>query len=199
MTINKFDLQIPRRLETNRLLIRAPQMRDAVEINAAIHESHADLKPWMPWAQTKPTLDQSIDVLKNGMANWDNRDDFHLLVFLKADPKVLIGSSGLHRPDWKIPSFEIGYWMRTRFQGYGYISEAVLGITDFAFQHLKANRVHIRVDENNERSWRVPERIGYEYEGTLRNDTRSVDGKLRSTRIYARIRPFNRWVLEDKA
>ena len=110
-----------------------------------------------------------------------------LLLFLK-NSLTLVGGSGLHRIDWEVPRFEIGYWVRKRFEGQGYISEAVAGITRFAFDRLKARRVEIRVDDRNERSWRIPERLGFRLEGTLRNDVRGVNGELRSTRVYAMIR-----------
>jgi ribosomal-protein-serine acetyltransferase len=87
-----------------------------------------------------------------------------------------------------VPKFEIGYWVRTRFEGQGYISEAVVGITQFAFDLLGARCVEIRVDDRNERSWRIPERLGFALEGLLRNEMRDVEGKLCDTRLYAKIR-----------
>ena len=110
-----------------------------------------------------------------------------LLLFLKGTD-TLVGSSGLHRINWQVPKFEIGYWVRRRFQGKGYISEAVVGITQFAFDVLGARRVEIRVDDRNKRSWRIPERLGFSLEAILQNDERDVDGNLRNTRIYARVK-----------
>jgi RimJ/RimL family protein N-acetyltransferase len=101
---------------------------------------------------------------------------------------VFVDGSGLHRVDWTVPKFEIGYWVRKRFERQGYISEAVLGITQFAFEALGARRVEIRVDDRNVRSWRVPERLGFVLEGIMRNEARDVEGRLRDTRVYAKIR-----------
>lgn len=44
------------------------------------------------------------------------------------------------------------------------------------------------MDDRNERSWRVAERCGFQLEGTLRNSARTVDGQLRDTRVYAKVR-----------
>ena len=83
--------------------------------------------------------------------------------------------------------FEIGYWCRKRFQRQGYITESTEAITKFAFEVLGAKRVEIRVDPNNVRSRRIPERLGFELEGTLRNDALSTSGELRNTLVFAKI------------
>ena len=44
------------------------------------------------------------------------------------------------------------------------------------------------MDDRNERSRRIAERLGYVLEGTLKNDARDVQGNLRDTRVYAKIR-----------
>ena len=112
------------------------------------------------------------------------RTDLPLLLFLKGDG-TFVGSSGLHRGDWAVPKFEIGYWCRTRFEGQGYITEAVRGITRFAFETLGINRLEIRCDALNLRSRRVAERAGYCLEAELRHDAVTPDGALRNTLIFA--------------
>lgn len=98
---------------------------------------------------------------------------------------AFVGSSGLHPRDWAVPSFEIGYWCRKQFQGQGYITEAVQGITRFGFETVGARRIMIRCDSHNIRSRRVAERAGYEMEGELRNDALGTDGELRNTLVFA--------------
>jgi RimJ/RimL family protein N-acetyltransferase len=85
--------------------------------------------------------------------------------------------------------FEIGYWVRRRFAGQGYITEAVRGITRFAFETLAARRVEIHCDARNERSQAVARRAGYELEATLRKHMLAPDGELRDTLIFVRLEP----------
>jgi RimJ/RimL family protein N-acetyltransferase len=86
-----------------------------------------------------------------------------------------------------VPSFEIGYWCRKGYQRQGYVTEAVVGITNFAFSHLNAKRVMIRCDTDNHASASVARRAGFELEGTLRHDGRKQSGGLRSTLIFSQI------------
>ncbi|MGI8909935.1 MAG: GNAT family N-acetyltransferase [Rubrobacteraceae bacterium] len=176
----------PDRFETERLLIRCPLPGDGPEDNAAVLESFEELKPWMPWARKRPTVEESEENMRRARARFLERDDLMLLLFLK-DTGTLVGSSGLHRIDWSVPKFEIGYWRRTRFAGQGYITEAVRGISDFAFDALDANRVEIRSDSLNHRSAKVAERAGFRLEGELRNAEAGSDGSLRNTLVFSMI------------
>jgi ribosomal-protein-serine acetyltransferase len=77
----------------------------------------------------------------------------------------------------------------TRFGGNGYMTEAVQGISDYAFNELKARRIEIRCDTLNLKSRAIPERLCYTLEGTLRNEDISADGtRLKDTFIYAKVR-----------
>jgi ribosomal-protein-serine acetyltransferase len=110
------------------------------------------------------------------------------LLLLKGT-NTLVGSSGLHDIDWAVPRFEIGYWVRTRYEGQGYITEAVLGITDFARNVLGARRLTIRCDTTNQRSAAVARRAGFEHEGTLRRIRRHhLTDELVDEMIFALIR-----------
>ena len=57
-----------------------------------------------------------------------------------------------------------------------------------AFDVLDARRLEIRMDDRNERSWKLAERAGFTLEALLRFDSVTPAGEPRSTRIYARVR-----------
>ncbi len=177
----------PEEFETERLLIRAPRCGDGVQVRAAIVDSIEHLRPWLEWAQTIPTAEEAESNVRAARVRFLAREDLRLLLFLKGT-ETLVGSSGLHSIRWSVPKFEIGYWVRKKFEGQGFISEAVVGITQFAFDVLGARRVEIYVDNRNERSWRIPERLGFTLEGIMKNAARNTAGGLRDTRVYAKVR-----------
>jgi RimJ/RimL family protein N-acetyltransferase len=176
----------PDRFETERLRSRCPLPGDGPELFAAIRESHDELKPWMPWVESHKTTDNSEESARRGWVEFLERSDLRMHLFLK-DSGTLVGSSGLHRIDWSVPKFEIGYWCRTRFAGQGYITEAVRGISDFAFDVLDANRLEIRCDSLNHRSVKVAKRAGFHLEGELRNAEVGPDGSLRNILVFSMI------------
>ncbi|MBN1678892.1 MAG: GNAT family N-acetyltransferase [Anaerolineae bacterium] len=176
-------ISLPDQIESERLIIRPPRAGDGDEVNAAIHESMPELRPWMPWAQVTPTPEETEIVMRQKAAEWLLREDLMLTLWRK-DDGVFVGGSGLHRIDWSVPRVEIGYWVRTSLSGCGYITEAVNAITRFALESLDAQRIEIRCDARNIRSAAVAERAGYTLEARLHHDRRDVDGALCDTLIY---------------
>ncbi|OKP74640.1 acetyltransferase [Paenibacillus sp. P3E] len=185
--INPILMNFPENFESNRLLIRAAQWGDGAAVNEAVHESLAELSPWMPWAQVPPTVQESEASIRRSHLQFMERKDLRMLLYHK-DSGQLVGSSGLHRIDWQTRKFEIGYWVRTSCSRQGYISEAVDAITDYAIRELGANRIEIRCDSRNTQSARVAGRLGFTLEGIIRNDKCDVEGALRDTMLFSKVR-----------
>ena len=161
---------------------------DGPELHAAVKESMDELLPWMPWPGEHATVDDSEASVRVARVRFLERTELRMHLYLKGTG-TLVGSSGLHRIDWEVPKFEIGYWCRTRFSGRGYTTEAVRGIAAFAFDTLGAKRVEIRCDPSNRPSARVAERAGFHLEGELRNDAVGTDGTLRNTLLFSATPP----------
>jgi RimJ/RimL family protein N-acetyltransferase len=184
-------IDVPERIDTERLVLRVPRPGDGQRVNDAIVASHAELAPWMPWAGTLPSVDESEAHCRRQQARFILREDFVFFMFARGsggEDGELVGATGLHRIDWALRKFEIGYWRRTACAGRGYVTEAVHALSRLAFDSLAARRVEIRMDDNNSSSWKVAERAGFTLEALLRFDSATPSGEPRSTRIYARVR-----------
>ena len=184
-------IDVPERIETARLVLRCPRRGDGPVVNAAVVSSHVELDPWLPWATTQPTLEESEATCRRQQARFLLREDLVMLIFARdasGSEGELLGGTGLHRIDWTLRRFEIGYWRKTGCQGRGIVTEAVTALARMAFDALAARRVEIRVDNDNERSWKVAERAGFTLEALLRFDSLTPGGEPRSTRVYARVR-----------
>ena len=185
--MNPILFDFPYEFETSRLHIRYPLPGDGKEVHESIQASIEELKPWMPFARSEQTVDDVEANIRESHAAFLKREDLRLLLFHK-QTGAFIGSSGLHRIDWEVRKFEIGYWMDSRFLGQGYMTEAVKGITEFAFKHLYARRLEIRCNSRNIRSRKIAESLQFDLEGILRHEDLSIDGKeVRDTCVYAKI------------
>ncbi|SDM40140.1 GNAT family N-acetyltransferase [Bacillus sp. OK048] len=179
-------IEFPEEFTSERLLIRKPLPGDGKAVYEAIQASLDELKPWMPWAHTNQSEQDTEANIRDSIAKFITREDLRLHIFNK-ETGEFIGSTGLHRINWDVPKFEIGYWIDTRYSGNGYITEAAEAVTNFAFKELNANRVEIRCDSRNTKSRAIPERLGLTLEGILKNDSLSADSKeLRDTCIFAK-------------
>lgn len=180
-------------LRGERVIVRPHQLYDFDEMWGAIQESRDELRPWLPFADQ--SQEQLRDWLARIVAKWYTREMMGMGIVAKESGR-LVGNIGLMVRGWDIGSFEIGYWLSTPAVGHGYMTEAVRLVTDFAFDHLNANRVMIRCDAENARSAAVPTRLGFTLEGRMRRDNAAPDGNIRDTLVFSMIREDPRWPSE---
>lgn len=183
-------IDVPERLDGERTVLQAARAGVGAEMAVVIAQSLSHLRPWMPWAQEAPTAESAELVVRRMQADFIARIDLCFQIYARKPDGGLgrmLGGTGLHRIDWAVRRFEIGYWIRPDAAGQGHVSEAVRLLTALAFDRLDARRVEIRCDPANVRSRAVAERGGFELEGVLRNNVLGVDGSPRGSCVYARI------------
>jgi RimJ/RimL family protein N-acetyltransferase len=163
----------PYRIETERLVIRCYEPRDAVLMKDAIDSSLDHLRPWMPWAESEPqTLEEKTDLVKSFRSEFDRGENFVMGIF-SADESEALGGTGLH-PRQGPGGLEIGYFIRASATRQGYVSESSAALTRVGFEICGAEYIEIRIDPENEASLGVPRKLGYVEEATLR---RRLPGK----------------------
>lgn len=177
-------VRFPDKVETERLLLRPPVSGDARKFYKSVTESLPELRQWMSWALEPYDLEKARSFCAAAAENAKRGDDFSVLIVTRQRRRI-VGCCSLKACDWTVPRFEIGYWLRTGAVGKGYATESVRALTEMAFRLLAAERVEIRVDDRNARSYAIPERLGFEWEATLKAHERATNGELSNTRVYA--------------
>lgn len=188
--VDPLTFPIPESIETSRLVLRCFRVTDAPELHEALVESLAELRAnlwFLPWVAEEQSLQSAEIRCRKAQAGFLLRTDLPYLAFSKQSGR-LIGSAGLHRTDWALPKTEVGYWIRSSEVGKGYASEAVVALTEWAFNSLQVQRVELVTDERNTGSRAVAARCGFRLEGTLHSTMQSPDGRLRNSCVYARVR-----------
>ena len=173
-------------LRGERIVVRPYRESDAQDLFEAVAESRDHIRPWLPFADTHQSVEESRDWIIHQVALWLLLEDLILGMWEAATNRYL-GGTGLHPHNWDTGYFEIGYWIRASAGGHGYITEAVRLLANYAFDTLKANRLEIRCDELNVRSAAIPQRLGFVREGCLRNNATAPDGRIRNTLVFSLI------------
>jgi RimJ/RimL family protein N-acetyltransferase len=173
-------------LRGKRVLVRPYQPQDAEALFEAVDESRLEFDPWIRFGLRQKTLEQSRDWINRMIARWTLREELAVGIWELATGRLL-GDSNLRPLDWEVPSFNLGYWLRTSATGQGFMTEAAQLLVDFAFTSLQANRIEISCDEENKASAAVARRLGFEQEARLRNHRRGTDKTLRNMLVFSRI------------
>ena len=189
MRSSQFKFPMP--IETPRLIMRPPELcdHDIQEYYTAVTESMSELKPWLPWAKFYPTKHSVKDYIESCKENWVIRTNNNIglpLWIFKKDNNTMVGNIVMWNIVWKIPKFELGFWLRTNETKNGYISEAVNALTRYCFAKLDAKRIEIKCEAKNIQAKKVPERLGYKLDGILFNSTEAVaTGEITDSLLYS--------------
>ena len=106
---------------------------------------------------------------------------------VRASDGAFIGWCGLTRWNPAYRSAALGYCLDDAAWGHGYATEAAHALLGWAFDTLDLNRVQAETDTRNAASARVLEKLGFEREGTLREDC-IVNGEVSDSWVYGLIR-----------
>lgn len=153
------------RMETERLILRPYTPDDA----QAMYRNWANSKEvtrYLTW----PAHD-SADVTRTLLTMWaesyQNASVYHWGITLKGNDEVIGDISVVHMNE-RAASAELGWCMGESWWGQGIMPEAALAVRDYLFDRVGFHRIEARHDKNNPKSGRVMQKIGMQYEGTMR-------------------------------
>lgn len=152
-------------LETDRLLLRYPTLRDAEEVFAFCRDPRiSEYSAWDPHespAHTRRYLRYLRRIRKTGK-------ELTFCICRKADGRV-IGTCSFVHIDLEGRVGEIGYCVSADCWRRGYGKEAVSALLGYGFNCLRFNRIEARVVCENLSSSGLLERLGFQKEGILKN------------------------------
>ena len=168
--------------ETQRLRLRPWRKEDLEDFHRYCKDPEVG-----PNAGWKPheSLEESWSILEGWLT--PTEEDEIWCVEEKASGKA-VGSIGLHKEDRRpgVPACKmLGYVLARPCWGKGYMTEAVAPIIDHAFRREKLRLLSVNHFTFNDRSRRVIEKSGFQYEGTLRQGAVLHDGRVADLRCYS--------------
>ena len=168
--------------ETQRLRLRPWRKEDLEDFHRYCKDPEVG-----PNAGWKPheSLEESWSILEGWLT--PTEEDEIWCIEEKASGKA-VGSIGLHKEDRRpgVPACKmLGYVLARPCWGKGYMTEAVAPLIDHAFREEKLRLLSVNHFTFNDRSRRVIEKSGFQYEGTLRQGAVLHDGRVADLRCYS--------------
>jgi len=165
--------------------IRPYDAADAPALFEAIHESMAELLPWMPWCHPGYSIEEARAWIELTLAGHLDGTMFDFAI--EADGSFA-GACGINHIDPLNRVANLGYWVRTSYAGRGIVTRAVHQLVDWALANTSLERIEIVAAVDNVRSQRVAERVGARREAVLAKRT-MAGGRPSAAVMYAVLRP----------
>ena len=172
-------------IETERVVLRAPQMSDYPAWAELRATSRDFLVPWEPlWA-----LDElSRASFRRRVRHYlhDMREDmgYALFVYDTQSPALVGGITLCNVRRGVTQSCTLGYWVGAAHAKQGYMTAAVRAVVPFVFDSLELHRLEAACLPTNTASMRLLKRVGFTREGLARRYLR-INGDWRDHVLYA--------------
>lgn len=153
---------MPEQIETLRLILRKPQMDDALAVFHGWAQDQ-EVTRYLTW-RPHQRLEQTQKFIQGCLSAWEFETRFPYMLTLKENGEVI----GMIDPRIEGPRMGIGYGSARAHWGKGYMTEATRALIDWAFQQPFIYRVYATTDVENLASRRVLEKAGMQCEGILR-------------------------------
>ena len=164
---------------TDRLILRMVKRQDANDLfELCKRPETSKYSLWHP----HQTIEDTKTLINYQISRYRKRECTFFAVEHKASGRV-IGTCSYVTIEDNFKVVEIGYSILNDLWGQGYGTEVADGLTGFAFDRIKAQRVYARVLPENVASAYVLQKIGFEYEGTLKKGY-YFEGKVSDVDVY---------------
>jgi RimJ/RimL family protein N-acetyltransferase len=159
-------------LRTPRLLLRCLEPTDAARRKDAVDSSGEHLKRFFPPTEEgSMSLDLHAGQLRKARGNFDLDLDRCYGAF-EPDTGRMLGETCLFKRAG-LQALEIGYWLRRDAVGQGLATEMSAAMVKTAFELDAVRRMDLFCDPDNERSVAMARRLGFTFEGRLRDRQRA--------------------------
>ncbi|MDF1663749.1 MAG: GNAT family protein [Planctomycetota bacterium] len=153
----------------------------------AVDDNRDYLRRWLPWVDATQQQSDSRQFIDWSLKQFLNGNGMHTGIWFES---ILVGVVGFASINSSNSSGSIGYWLVESAQGNGLVTQSCRAIIRHGFCKLKLNRIEIRCAVDNSGSRRIPERLGFQYEGTLR-DVEKIGERYLDHAVYSLIRRDN--------
>jgi len=158
---------------------------DSRDIFKTIDTQRVYLGKWLPFIEFTNVLGDTEKFVDSVVNAPDSRFEY---IFTIRKRKEFVGLIGFKDTDRSNKKTEIGYWISEHFQKQGIVTKSVAKLCDFAFNTLHMNRIQIKCAVENIQSKKIPQRLGFAFEGTERQGELLTGNVFTDLSIYSKLK-----------
>ncbi|MDT8068152.1 MAG: GNAT family protein [Terriglobia bacterium] len=171
------EKNFPRKIETERLILRPYRAGDALELLGLVDGNRLELIREFAQIAALQNREQMDNFILTKREQWEQRKNFCYGIWQKG-AEQLIGQIQVKNITWEIPAAELSYFIGKESQRRGYASECIRAVVAMAFDELQFERIFVRILPSNVKSRAIAKKLGFQEEGLHRNAFRCGFGQL---------------------
>ena len=180
------------RIETERMVLRAPRLSDFRQWTALRIASVDFLRSWEPtWASDHLSRKSFTNRVYWAQRSISKGTAVPLFLIRRSDSALLgaITLDNIRRGPAQAGT--VGYWIGEASARQGFMREALNSVANYAFTELDLSRLESACLPENIASRAVLEKCGFKYEGVAQSYLQ-IDGRWRNHVLYANLRSDRR-------
>jgi ribosomal-protein-serine acetyltransferase len=138
------------------------------------------LRRFLGWVDSTIHVRDTEQFIQRALSKSIQLESLTLGVWYK---NMLVGLVGFHEIDFLNRSSSIGYWLSEKHQGKGVMARSVQTLVDYGINELRLHRIEIRCAVSNVKSQKIPLKMGFFYEATLK-EACWVNGHFLDLHVY---------------
>ncbi len=147
------------------LILKVLRQESAAAIFKTIDINRRQLRKWLPFIDDTWKVEDTELFIKSILGSSGPKRDIAYEIWNDDDFAGLIAFKDIDR--WNKRA-ELGYWLDPRFEGQGIMTKCCKSMIDCAFNKMGMKRVQIKTGIGNARSGKIPEKLGFKFEGIER-------------------------------
>jgi len=167
------------------LALKFPSINDAADLYELVDTDRRILSQWLPWTEQMMSVQDETAFLDYGIKQMAERKFWFTLIMVDGE---VAGMIDVHSIDEEYHRGEIGYWLSSRFQGQGAVTESLAAVEEIAFDELGIHRLELLAMATNTKSRAVAERRFFHQDAVL-TDYLVNNGEYVDAVLYSKIAP----------
>jgi ribosomal-protein-alanine N-acetyltransferase len=169
-------------IETDRLILRQIEVGDAQNLSNLLNDEK--VQEFLAGIPANYTEEMAIDYIANKLSKNYLKKDFYDWGIVDKETNSLIGRICIYKLDDDRRMADLVWYIMPTTRGKGYTTEAGKAVVNF-LQNIGFERIEAFANVENKASIRVMEKLGMEYEGTLRKYDCRRDDSLYDAKMYS--------------
>ena len=139
--------------------------RDSYDHFHLIDKNRKHLRDWFAWVDDVISPETYESYMKYSLNEFVEKRMLPVGIWYKGQLAGFCSLADIHPVN---RSANFAYYLGEEFQGHGLVTKTVSALMSYAFTGLGLRRIEIRCGTQNAKSRAIPERLGFQQEGTIR-------------------------------